>query len=279
MFRRFLVLILGLVSLPAWSQSLLTPAKVLKVTDRGLILQVGTEPLAVEDTSKTKFWRARAVAKREDYRPGENVYARINAKEDPPEIREIADEATWKWLEKIRKTPQKGVVEKVDPKYVTLKMPDGSSFAYRATEKSDVVLKGKTATLADLETGQTLWIKGRTLPTLDVWAVLITDVVIAAPKTSEKASEKSEGKPKMKPLEAAGVIEGEIVAVHPELRMFDVDQGGRILHLTTSNSTVFLLDGKAAKSTEVQTSRFARVTYKRDKNGRLMASRVELTSS
>lgn len=279
MVRTLLVASLVFLVALAHGETLLTPAKVMRVTERGLILQVGTEPLAAEDSSKTKYWRARTAAKREDYKGGENVYVRINTKEDPPELRECADEATWKWLESIRKKPQKGTVEKIDSKYVTLKMADGSSFSYRATEKSDVVLKGKAGALSDLSTGQTLWIKGRTLPTLDVWAVLITDVAIAEPKSTQKATEKSEAKPKLKPLEATGTIEGEVLAVYPELKMFDINQGGRTLHIRTSNSTVFVLDGKSAKSVDVQVHFQARVTYKRDKNGRILASRVELSSS
>ncbi|MFN8218832.1 MAG: DUF5666 domain-containing protein [Fimbriimonadales bacterium] len=262
----------------ASAESLLTSAKVIKVTERGLILQVGTEPLAVEDSTTTKYWRGRAVGKREAYVPGENVMARINTKEDPPELKEIADEASWKWLDGIRKHPQKGTVEKLDSKFLTVRLVDGTAFSYRATDKTDVTLKGKSSRLSDLEVGATVWVKGRTLPTLDTWAVTVTDEPIPD-KAAKTSKEPSEAKPKMKPLEASGVVEGELVGHHPELKMLDLDQGGRTLHVTYSNSTVFFLDGKPARPTDVQIQQHVRATYKRDKSGRILASRVELSSS
>jgi hypothetical protein len=262
------------------AESLVSPAKVIRVTESGLVLQVGTEPIAVDDNSKTKFWKSRAVGKRDSFVAGENVMVRINTKEDPPELKEIADEATWKWLEDIKKRPKKGTVEKVDSKYVTVKFVEGGSFGYRATEKSEVRLNGKAATLADLTLGATIFVKGRTLPTLDVFAVLITDQAIPESTSKTKsASKDGPQKAKAKPLDPSGRIEGEVLSHNPEIRMFDIDQDGRKLHITYSTSTVFVLDGKPAKPGDLQPHQQAVITYKRDKSGRIIASRVELSSS
>ncbi len=275
---RFLTITLSLLAfVVAPSETLVSSAKVVKLTDRGMIVQIGTEPLAVEDDSKTRFWRAKSVAKREDFKPGEAVVVRVKTDEDPPELREVADEATWKWLEAVRKNPQRGKVEKLDSKYLTVSFGDGSKFAYRVTEKTDIELKGKVGSLSDLSVGMAVYVKGRTLPTLDTWAVLITDEAIPT-KEAKSKSDAGEGpkKAKTKPLDSAGKIEGRVTALHQELRMFDVDQNGRILHISYSASTVFTLDGKSAKATDLALGQFAVITYRRDKNGRIMASRVDL---
>ncbi|HMS54618.1 MAG TPA: DUF5666 domain-containing protein [Fimbriimonadaceae bacterium] len=273
-------LVLFLFAAFSSAQSLVTAAKVVRITDSGMILQVGTEPLAVDPNPKTRYWKGRSTGKRDAYTAGENVMVRINTKEDPPELKEIACESSWKWLEDIRKKALKGTIEKVDPKFVTVKFGDGTSFAYRATEKSEVSLKGKSAALSDLTPGSVVYVKGRTLPTLDIWAVSISDVAPPEPKATSKTT-KADGpqKAKLKPLDATGTIQAEVVSHTPEIRMFDVDQDGRKLHITYTTSTVFTLDAKTSRASEIASGQQARITYKRDKAGRLVASRVELSSS
>lgn len=279
---KFLCFILALACFATLSraESLVTPAKVIRVTESGMVLQIGTEPLAVDTNSKTRYWKGRAPGKREAYNAGENVMVRINTKEDPPELKEIACDASWKWLEEIRKKALKGTVEKMDSKFLTVKFPDGTSFAYRATEKSEVNLKGKAASLGDLTPGAVVYVKGRTLPTLDIWAVTISDVAPPEPKSASKSS-KSEGpqKAKLKPLDSTGTIQAEVISHTPEIRMFDIDQDGRKLHITYTTSTVFVLDTKSARASDLANGQQARITYKRDKAGRIVASRVELSSS
>lgn len=278
--RALFCITLLVVSAGSFAQSLLTAAKVIRVTESGFVLQVGTEPLAVDDNSKTKFWKGKGIGKRDAYVAGEAVVVRINTKEDPPELKEIADDVSWKWLEEVRKNAKKGTIEKIDSKYLTVKFGDGSSFSYRATEKSEVKLKGKSASLADLAAGQVVFVKGRTLPTLDIWASSIADEAPPEPKAaSSKKSGEAPMKAKAKPLEASGKIQAEVVAHHAEIRMFDIDESGRKLHITYSTSTVFVLDGKSAKAGDLKSGQQASVSYKRDKAGRIIASRVELSSS
>ena len=252
-------------------------AKVIKITDRGVLLQVNTEPIALEGRASTKYWHDKKPAGKDDFKAGETVYARFKSDEDPPELKELCDEVTWKWLEAIRKSPQRGTVEKVDSKYVTVKFADGSKFSYRATDKTDVKIGSKQSQISDLKTGMTINVKGRTLPTLDVFAVLISDEAIAV-KASKTTSDKRPLVFREK-LAATGTISGQIVALHPEGRMFDIDQGGRVLHISYTASTTISLNANPGKTTDLQVGRQCAISYKRDKVGRILAQKVDVSAS
>lgn len=276
MLRWILAVGLVLTSLPAWAETLLTEAKVIERTERGFILQVGTQPLVVEDTYQTKFWRSKAPGKREGFEAGALVHCRIKTDVDPPQLREMADRATWAWLDSARRDYKKGTVQELDAKYLVLKFDDGSVFSYRATDKSVVKLKGRAASLTDIETGQVVWAKGRLLPTLDTFLVEVVDVMPAA-AVKEPAAAK--GKiPKMEPLKQEGVIEGTVIRHHANISMFDIETD-RALHITYSASTKFTLDGQQTTKAAIQQKLIAKVTYKRDKAGRIIASKVDLRGS
>lgn len=276
--RWILAVAMLLVGSASRAESLITAAKILEVTDRGFVLMVGTEPLAVEDTAETKVWRNLSTAKRDALQRGDQVYARIKTDSDPPMLREVADETTWKWLESIRKTARRGTVEKVDAKYLYLRFDDGSKFSYRITDKSDISLAGKPGTVSDLVVGMAIFVKGRLLPTLDTWVVEISD---RAPAAKPAATSKSPTTKKPKPVQlpASGKLEGVILADMPPLKMFDilVDEV-RTFHITYNLETKYYGDGKASDRSVLQRNLKVLVTYKRDKYGRLLASKVEVFS-
>ena len=127
----------------SFGETLITEAKILEVTERGFILSVGTEPLAVEDSVQTRYWKDSGTVKREAFAKGDLIFARIKTDTDPPLLRECADPATWKWLEKIRHEYVKGSVEKVEAKRLQLKLEDGKTFSYSISQKSVAKIKDK----------------------------------------------------------------------------------------------------------------------------------------
>jgi hypothetical protein len=264
---------LGTLFLSAFAiaETLLTTAKIVSITERGMVLMVGTEPLAVEDGPDTRWWKGKTVVKRDAFKEGDAVHARIKTDADPPILRELADKATWDWLDANRRQPRSGTIEKIDSKYLTLKLSDGSTFAYRATEKSQVKLKGRDADLSDLEAGMKVYAQGRTLANLDTWLVMITDEPIPGKET--KASAKKE---KIAPLPSTGTIEGKTLSDFPKINMFDMLHGVRTLHITYNLKTQWFLDGKPAKHSAFQRDLAVIVTYRRDKAGRIIAIKVEL---
>lgn len=271
--RVFAVLVLAVLGVSVRAETLTTDAKVLKTED-GFVLQVGTQPLAVADGFETRYWRDRAPAKRDAFKEGDAVVARIKTDADPPQLREIADKATQAWLDSIRKGVKKGTVTKVDSKYVTLKFDDGSSFAYRATDKTDVNVKGKAdAGLSALDEGMVVYAKGRLLPNLDTFLAEVSDVAPAvAPAKPTKAKST-----KMTPLKVDGALEGIVRKHLPEISMFDLE-ADRMLHITYTAATKFTLDGQPATKDALRPMFRAKIAYKRDKTGRILASRVELSS-
>lgn len=256
-------------------------AKILEVTDRGFVLQVGTEPLAVDDEHDTRFWKGKTQAKRDDLKEGDTVFARVKVDNDPPILRELADKETWKWLDKIRKEPQLATVEKVDSKYVMVKFSDGTKFSYRATDKSKVQLKDKPeAGLSDLQAGQAVYLKGRTLATLDTWLVEVSDVPIAMPKSSKSSSKSGTEKAKVvrKPvIPDSGKLTGHTLVLIPRLSMFDVlASDNRTFHISFNSQTKFYFEGKPATARAIEKGLRFSLLYQRDRFGRILATKVEL---
>ncbi|HVL39181.1 MAG TPA: hypothetical protein VM328_07300 [Fimbriimonadaceae bacterium] len=270
-----LVLVLSCLALVAIAraETLIAQAKIAEVTDRGYILIIGTEPLGVEDTPETLYWRGKSLTERKVFAPGDAVWARIKTDSDPPVLREIADRDTWTWLDGVRKNPRRGIVERVDARYLTLKLEDGSTFQYRATDKSAVRLKGKPAGLSDLSVGMKVSVQGRTLANLETWAAVVTDEVLQ-PKTSP--AKKPAKKDLLAPLPASGTIEGRVLGHFVNLKMFDIVMGVRTLHITYNSQTTFLLGGKKASPRDLQKDLNCRIHYRRDRTGRILAFKVEL---
>src|SRR5947209_7958265 len=50
-------------------------ARIAQISARGFILQVGSDSISVDDTGSTRFWRAKAAAKRDAFKEGDLVTA------------------------------------------------------------------------------------------------------------------------------------------------------------------------------------------------------------
>jgi hypothetical protein len=276
--RTFITCIFASLVLFANAETLITESKIISVSEGGYILQVGTQPLAVEDNYQTRFLKNKEAAKRDAFKSGDLVVCRIKTDADPPQLREMADKATWQWLDDIRKKPQRGTITKIDSKYVTLKLDIGGNHSYRATDKSDVLIGGKPGTLADLHLDMVVFIKGRTLPTLDTFADVISNQAIVVAKKESTAKPSAQKTKKMDPIVPEGMLSGTVTGVHGEILMFDI-QADRVLHITYNSATKFSLDGANGSASSLAVGLGARITYKRDKTGRIIASRVDLNKT
>jgi hypothetical protein len=284
MMRIVFVLLLLLVAVIVSAETLVTSAKVLEIGEGRLVLTVGTEPLAVEVLPETKWWHSMSPSSKVEFKVGDVVHVRIKTDSDPPILREIADSATWKWLDSIRKGVMKATVEKLDSRMLYVRFADGTRFSYRITEKSDISLAGKAkAGITDLAAGMTIYVKGRLLPTLDTWVDEITSVAPAGkPVTDPKTgASNSASSAKIKPIKlpATGRLEAEIMTETPTLKMFDVlVDDVRTYHISYNQDTKYFLDGKLADRSVLAKKSKCFVTYKRDQYGRLNASKVEVVS-
>ena len=254
-------------------------ARIAKIEEKSIVLNTSTGPLAVEFDNKTKFWKTKASVDSSKFLEGDVVTVRLKTDADPTLLRELADKDSWVWLEAIRKMPQRATVVQLDQKYLTVKLAIGGEFQYRITEKSGIELKGRSpAVLSDLTPGLALFIKGRTLATLDTWAVLVSDQPIPVKTTSAKSA-KSGKNIKVPKLPLAGSFESIITKTTPMINMIDVLESNRVLHVTYVGSTRFVKDGKAVTYREAKVGDRCKVTYRRDKMGRIIATIVELSGA
>jgi len=269
---------LGILSLlsvgSVMAETLVTEAKILEVTSRGYVLKVGTEPLAVEDSAETRAWRSYSRTGREGFKKDDTVGVRIKTDSDPPIVREIADVATWRWLNSLRKEPLKAVVEKVESKSMKVKFEDGKAFDFRISEKTNITIGGKECGLSDLTPGLTVYVKGRLLPTLDTWLEAVSDRPLATKASASKPDAKAKPLP---PLPDRGSFTGIVEALLTDLRMFDVTTSdGRKLHVTYGVQTAIQFENEPAKPDRLTKGMRCVVHYKRDKAGRILASKVDL---
>jgi hypothetical protein len=255
----------------AWAETLITKAKIAEVTERGFILTIGTEAVAVQDESASHFWKDRKPAGKSDFAAGASVTVRLKTDAAPTVVREMADTATYDWLEKIRKDVVACTVVKVDPKVMTVKIDGGGEFAYRYSDKSKVTVADASG-VTDLKEGQKLFVKGRLLPSLDTWIVSASDTKpLETPKT--KTSKPKETKTVIGP---SGTIRGTVDLHRTTYLMIDLMVEGRLIHTVYNAKTQFKLDGQKADPSAIQRGQKIEVTYKRDQFGRLIASKVEL---
>jgi len=264
--------ILALLAAPLFAETLITEAKILEVTERGFILKVGTEPLAVEDSPETKLWKGCAKVERKSFGKDETVSVRIKTDTDPPLLREMADTSSWKWLDQVRRQPSTGTIEKITANTLRLKLSDGKVFEYRISNGTTVTLKGKTGSTSDLEVGQTVHVKGRLGATLETYLEKVTDEPIPVRATASTA--KKEKVPP--PIPASGKLEGTVLIHLPPLKMFDIMVANRTLHISYRLETKFTLDGRSVRADSLTKGQDCIVHYSRDKAGRILASKVEL---
>jgi len=271
---RLRVLLAGIVAVSSVlcrAETLVTEAKILEVTERGFILKVGTEPLAVEDSPESRLWKNFERVDRRVFQKDDSIGVRIKTDTDPPVLREMADASTWAWLTKLRKEPVKATVEKVEAKTMLVKFPDGKGFEFRISEKTHIELGGKEAGISDLPKGTSVYLKGRLLPTLDTWLEKVSDRPILAKKATTSKKEKP-----LPPLPSQGDLDGQITAHLSDLKMFDLEFSKRLVHITYRPDTKFFLDGKPSNAGALTKGWRGIVHYSRDKTGRILASKVEL---
>ena len=264
--------IVTLLATPLYAETLVTEAKILEVTERGFILKVGTEPLAVEDSPETKLWKGCAKAERKSFGKDETVSVRIKTDTDPPLLREMADANSWKWLDQVRRQPSMGTIEKITASTMRLKLADGKFFEFRISNGTSVTLKGKQGSTSDLEIGQTVYVKGRLGATLETYLEKVTDEPIPV-KATATSTKKEKAPP---PIPSSGKLEGTVLIHLPPLKMFDIMVGNRTLHISYRLETKFTLDGRSVRADKLTKGQDCIVHYTRDKAGRILASKVEL---
>jgi hypothetical protein len=270
------ILVVGLVTF-GHAETLVTKAKIAEINERGFVLTVGTEAIPAQDESTTHFWKDGKPTDRSSFAVGDSVTVRLKTDATPTLVRELADNATSDWLEKIRKGVVSGTIAKVDPRYVTVKVDGGGQFAYRYSAKSKLHISGASS-ISELKEGEHVYIRGRLLPSLDTWITELSDQAIKVETKATKTT-KATSEERVKPLKinSSGTLKGTIDILKPPFQIIDVIIEGRLLHITYNSKTVFKLDGQKADASACERGLNIEFTYRRDQFGRLILSKVEVT--
>jgi hypothetical protein len=271
---RGLCFFLVAISCITHAETLLTEAKIQEVTARGFVLQVGTTQMTVEDSSSTRFWLGKAAGKRDSFKADQSVMVRLKSDSTPPVVREMADLPSWTWLERIRKEFLGALVTTHDGKTLTVKFDDGSSFSYRSTEKTKVRFTDGESKLSSMKEGMRVYVKGRLLSNLDTW---LAEVVDRAPEVSpSKAPKKAKARVPAPPLPKTGTFEAAAVSYNASLKILDVIYGIETLHVTITRDTKWYVnDTKVPQPSNVNRGALLRVAFKRDRYGRIVATRID----
>ncbi len=265
--RFALVALLVLAAHLCGAETLVTKARILEITEKGFVLSLGTQSVVADADVKTKFWKSNKPGKLSDFGVGDAVSIRLKTDANPQQIREMADERTSIWLDRIRMETLGGLVERVDAKTLTLLLEDGSQFIYRHSEKSKLVLAGASPAMMSLKKGQRIYVKGRLLPTLDTWIVTATDVKPSPARL-----------PAAPPAEilSSGRLKGFVDLHQPQHSMVDLYVGERLIHVVYTSKTKVKLEGAKAQLSDIQRGLWMEVLYRRDTYGRPIASQIEL---
>lgn len=275
-WHQIVLICLLALSASSFGATKIVDAVIATIDEHSVTLTVGGEAVITDIETSTRFWHSKGTADLSAFRVGESVKARLKTDKTPIILREIADKATWDWLDGLRKHPTSGVVRKVDDRCVTLALTDGSNFSYRVTAKTPITLNGTTADRSALKEGMKLWIKGRTLPTLDTWAAQVSDQPILV---NTKTSKKGTKRPNLAAVvPAAGKITGNIMGHWNQIHFFDLPYQGLIVHIGYNAQTRFTLDKRKASPADIVRGMLATATFHRDALGRIIATKVELFS-
>ncbi len=268
-----MTLVVGL-ALGIAGDTLETDAKVVEVNERGFVLSVGSEKLAAQDDSRTRFWSMKKPGAREAFPVGFTVHVRLKTDGAPTVIREMSDLDSARWLEKIRHSVVAGTIKKIEPKRLIVGLDDGSEFSYVVSDKTKFLASGEPTRLIELKEGAHVYVKAQLQSNLDTKATEVNNRLIAVKDSGKKEKKK----PPLKTLKLApaGKISGVIQLPAVDFGMFDMVCQGTLVHITFTPKTVITLMGKLTNAKSIVPDLRVVVTYERDKYGRLVASKVEL---
>lgn len=263
------------ISASVFAQVEIVEGRIENVTGKQFELSTSKGRISALTDSKTRFWFGRQSVDMEKFPVGINFSARIKVSDDSATVKEIADTATAAWLTNIRKVPQLGTVVITNLKGITVKFADNTTFTYRATEKSQVIVGGKEASLDSIQPGQTLYFHARLLSNYDTWLKLASDAPPAIkPEATRTTTKSAKASQERAPMASSGEIEGTIVFFYPKTPIFDIVVDGQRYHVNYTANTQFVVDGKKAGANVLDLDLVVRIKYRRDRFGRIMASKI-----
>ena len=139
-------------------------------------------------TERTLVWRAKKLAEPSVFKSGDDVVVRFRKSSvGPSTLYDLADTASWAWLDHLRHDTAQAAVREVDEKDLrVVEGPDAAEFAYRVTEKTQWSKGGKPAAPSDFKAGDSVSIVPRLLPGGGTMAIAVTDNPADAARLKER---------------------------------------------------------------------------------------------
>jgi hypothetical protein len=232
------------------------------------LTRVGRPPLHASLHKKARLWLNQQPVSTEQFQQmvGKPVMVRLSVgTATRPLIREMADPATWKWLEKVRRGIVQGKLVGIEEDYLVLELPDKSRFAYKVTRSTQLMREGKPATLEQFTVGETLYLAPRLLSNLDTTALAV----------SNKERDAQIGRERSLPT-----VSGTLQAVDKEKQILRVrTRAGDWREFRYDEQTEFTFKGKPIRLDQLKLPVSVTVHRKRDAEGNDYARRVTIAQA
>jgi hypothetical protein len=229
------------------------------------LTRVGRPPINASLHKKARLWLTQQPASTDQFREmvGKPVMVRLSlGTATRPIIREMADPATWKWLEKVRRGVVQGKLVSIEEDYLILEFADKSRFAYKVARSTQLMREGTPATLEQFSIGETLYLAPRLLSNLDTMALAV----------SNRERDAQIGRERALPT-----VSGTLQAIDKQNKILKVrTRAGDLREFRYDEKTEFILKGKPIGIEQIKLPVPVTVHRKRDEEGNDYARRVTI---
>ena len=140
-------------------------------------------------TEKTRFLKGKQDAEASAFKPGDAVVVHIRKARDggDSQATEVADKASWAWLEDVKRNMSQGVITSLEDEELAVTIgAEKIPVAYRVSDKTTWSRSGKPASAADFKVGDKVVIVPRSLPSGAIMARAVSDTPQAAMQLKER---------------------------------------------------------------------------------------------
>lgn len=215
-------------------------------------------------TDKTHLLKEKKTVEATAFKTGDSVVVRFRkSTAGPASLYDVADKASWEWLNRLRhETMAVTVVEVSDE---TLKAVEGADMAevdYRVTEKTSWQKAGKPAGAADFKAGDKVFVVPRLLPGGNVMATAVADSSAGAAVLKERAKT---------------TVSGTVKAIDHTKRLLQIrSAAGDDRDLVLAPDVVVRLGSKDVPITSVHSGQPVSVHLSRNSENDVVASRITI---
>ena len=156
-------------------------------------------------TEKTRFLKGKQEAEASAFKPGETVVVHIRKARDggDPQAMEVADKASWTWLDDVKRNTTEAVITSLEDEELAVAVgAEKIPLAYKVSDKTTWSRNGKPASAADFKAGDKVNIVPRSLPSGAIMARAVSDTPQAAAQLKERQATSVHGI--VRTIDAAG---------------------------------------------------------------------------